>query len=243
MSGTHKMTLSLFTRGAARLLISGLCAVLSTPAARAARPFSDGPAIWVYPDPAQPANNPVLNEAGGQLLVADARASSVNLIFLSVYSSTPNSNGRYMYDETLIANFVAAAHLASMRVYAAYGAPDWPPLGCGTPGSPSFPIQRLQEIVAYNATNPSILLFDSSTSSYIFYPGTFDGVILDVEPSTADQNLLNLYTCSQQTLSPHSIGLSVAISAFWNDPIGSGPPAYRQILDMGFDNVVVMGYR
>ena len=37
--------------------------------------------------------------------------------------------------------------------------------------------------------------------------------------------------------------MATAINAFWTDPIGSGGPAYQQILNQGFNYVVVMGYR
>ena len=111
------------------------------------------------------------------------------------------------------------------------------------PGNPSFPIARLQDIGAYNATNPMVLVQDPVTNTSYYWTGTFDGVILDVEPTVADQNLLDLYTCSQAPAAQYGYGLSVAINAFWDYTIGSGGPAYRQILDMNFDNVVVMGYR
>ena len=225
---TNTMTKRLrFTNRLTHPLIAALCVFLYAHAAQAITP-SKIHAIWVYPDPNQPNSNPVLNAAAGQQLIANAAASHVNMIYLSVYSSTPNSNQLYMYDETLIANFVGAAGAASMSVYAAYGDPTWPSLGCGTSGNPSFPIARVQEVGVYNAAHPLT---------------AFSGVILDVEPSTADQSLLTLYACSQQTASQFGMGLSVAISAFWTDPIGSGPPAYQQILDMGFNNVVIMGYR
>jgi hypothetical protein len=211
--------------------------------AQAPTPLTKLHAIWVFPDPEQPGQNPVLNSAAGQQLIANARASRVNMIYLSVYSSTPNSRGRYLYDETLIANFIAAARLSDIQVYAAYGAPDWPTLGCGTPGRPSFPIKRLQEIGAYNGTNPSALVYDPVTNTSYTSSGGFAGVILDVEPPAVDQKLLSLYACFQQTARQYYLGLSVAINAFWNNPIGSGAPAYQQILNMSFNNVVIMGYR
>src|ERR1017187_2698817 len=101
-------------------------------------------AIWVYPNLTQPNNNPVLNPAAGQQLIANAQAGKVNTLYLSVYNSTPNSNQRYLYDESLIANFIAAANAGGMSVSAAYGEKTWPALGCGVLGSPSFPIARIQ---------------------------------------------------------------------------------------------------
>ena len=225
---TNTMTNGLrFANRLTHCLIAALFVFLCAHSAQAIAPNKIH-AIWVYPDLNRPNSNPVLNAAAGQQLIANASASHVNMIYLSVYSSTPNSNQRYMYDETLIANFVRAAGAAGMSVYAAYGDPAWPTLGCGTSGSPSFPISRIQEAGAYNAAHPST---------------PFTGVILDVEPATADQSLLTLYACSLQTASQYGMGLSAAISAFWTNPIGSGPPAYQQILNMAFNNVVIMGYR
>ena len=227
----------------AQVLAIALCAFGFPSPAHAARPFTKIHAIWVYPDPAQPGNNPVLNAAAGQKLIANARASSVNMMYLSVYSSTPNSQGRLLYDETLMAKLLAAAHFAGMQVFAAYGGPDWPTLGCGTLQIPSFPIQRVQEIAAYNATSPSAAVYDPVTNATYTVNALFNGVILDVEPATADQSLLTLYACSQQTAQQYYLSLSVAINAFWNYPIGTGGLAYQQILDMNFSNVVIMGYR
>ena len=223
------------------LRIIGLCTFVYAHAAQAAVPPNRIHALWVYPQ--QPSTDPILNAAAGQQLIANARASKVNMIYLSVYQSTPNSKGRYMYNETLLANFIAAAHVAGMEVYAAYGDPGWPTLGCGTAGNPSFPIARLLEVAAYNAANPSAMVHDPVINVSFRYPGTFSGVILDVEPSTADQSLLTLYACSLQTTRQNHLGLSVAINAFWNNTIGTGGLAYRQILNMDFNNVVIMGYR
>lgn len=211
--------------------------------AQAAVPLAKTHALWVYPDLSQPANNPVLAAAAGQQLVSSAQASHINMLYLSVYSSTPNSQGRYLYDEGKLAALLAAAHFAGIQVYAAYGDPSWPTLGCGTSAAPSFPIARIQEIAGYNATSPSAPVTDPSTGGTSNYSGSFDGIIFDVEPSTADQNLLALYQCAQQTASGSNLGMSVAISAFWTAPISSGGPAYQQIINMRFNNVVVMGYR
>jgi hypothetical protein len=227
----------------ARVLGIALCAFGFSNSAHAIRPIVKIHAIWVYPDPTQPVNDPVLNAVAGQKLIANARASNVNMIYLSVYRSTPNSQGRLLYDETLMANLLAAAHLGGMQVFAAYGGPDWPTLGCGTPQNPSFPVQRVKEIGAYNATSPSAPVYDPVTNATYTVNALFNGVILDVEPATADQSLLTLYACSQQTAQLSYLSLSVAINAFWNYPIGTGGLAYQQILDMNFSNVVIMGYR
>jgi hypothetical protein len=76
-------------------------------------------------------------------------------------------------------------------------------------------------------------VYDPATNTSYTSAGVFSGVILDVEPPAADQNLLTLYACSQQTARQHYLGLAVAINAFWNNPTGSGAPAYQQILNNG----------
>ena len=89
-----------------------------------------------------------------------------------------------MYEDGDIADLIAKAHLNGLAVWAAYGDTVWAAIGC----SPAaWPLQRMAEVVAYNAANPA---------------AQFDGVILDVEPpepqSKADfQNLLALYQCTR----------------------------------------------
>ncbi len=189
-------------------------------------------ALWVFPGNG---NNPVTDATARQALLNRASASGVTLLYVSVYSSTPNSNGRLMYDEAAISDLITKAHTVGARVYAAYGAPDWPGFGCNSNG---FPLQRVAEVVAYNAASPS---------------AKFDGVILDVEPpepqsASAYQALLTQYQCIRDAL-PAEVGLSAAIRFFWDDvieyPVGSGVtrPVYSHIIAMSLSNVVVMGYR
>jgi hypothetical protein len=189
--------------------------------------------LWVFPGSSLP--NPVTDAAARQALVANSAASGVNLLYVSVYSSNPNSAGRYMYDDTAIADLVTKAHGAGMKVYAAYGAPDWPTFGCDPNG---FPLQRMAEIDAYDATNTS---------------AKFDGVVLDVEPpepqtTAAYQALLGQYQCIRDAL-PAEVDLAVAIRFFWDDaiqyPADTGPtkPVYAHVIDLNLRNVVVMGYR
>ncbi|MDQ6623786.1 MAG: hypothetical protein M3Y86_09955, partial [Verrucomicrobiota bacterium] len=135
-----------------------------------------------------------------------------------------------------IADLITRAHAKGMSVHAAYGAPDWPSLGCDPT---SFPQQRMLEVVAYNAAHPT---------------AKFDGLVLDVEPpepqSDADfQALLAQYDCLRTTLAPASVKLSAAIRFFWDKPVeypaGSGivKKVHEHIISMDLRNVVVMGYR
>jgi len=78
-------------------------------------------ALWVFPSSSFA--NPVTDATARQTLVTNSAASGVGLLYLSVYSSTPNAAGRYMYDDAAIANLIAQAHNAGVRVDAAYGAP------------------------------------------------------------------------------------------------------------------------
>jgi hypothetical protein len=57
--------------------------------------------------------------------------------------------------------------------------------------------------VGYNSDNPT---------------AKFDGVMLDVEPGSNPDfpALLDLYQCQQQQANANGLGLSAAISAFWN---------------------------
>lgn len=187
---------------------------------------------WVFPSAAP---NPVTNSSARQTLIANSAASGIAHLYVSVYSSTPNSAGRLMYDETAIADLITRAHTNGMQVFAAYGAPDWPTFGCNANG---FPLQRMAEVASYNSAHPS---------------AKFDGVVLDVEPpepqSTSDfQALLAQYACIRSTL-PNDIGLSLAIRFFWDAvieyPAGSNvlKPVYAHVIGMNVANVIVMGYR
>lgn len=184
-------------------------------------------ALWVFSDE-------VSTPANRATLVKRSAASGVNTLYLSVYRSTPNSAGRRMYQDSDMAQLIQLASDSGIRVWAAYGAPDWPKLGCA---ATAFPMQRMAEVVNYNNANPS---------------APFAGVILDVEPpepqSAANfQALLSLYQCVRAYL-PSNLGLAVAIRFYWNTPVefptgGQVKPAYQHIIDMNLDKVVVMGYR
>jgi hypothetical protein len=185
-------------------------------------------AVWVYSVSSLP--NPVTDAPTRAALVQDSSASGANMLYVSVYRSTPNSAGRYMYADSDIASLIQSAHAQGILVYAAYGDTDWPTLGCS---SSAFPMKRMAEVIAYNAANPSARL---------------DGVMLDVEPGSSPDyiELFELYQCFQQQARANGMGLSVAISAFWTDTVTYGQvtePAYEQIVDLRLTNIVVMGYR
>src|SRR5580704_1809494 len=185
-------------------------------------------ALWVYSVTGLP--NPVTDEPTRDSLIQNGSLSGVNMLYVSVYSSTPNSAKRYMYDDSDIADLITKAHAQGMQVYAAYGDTDWPTLGCA---ASAFPMQRMAEVIAYNSANRSAM---------------FDGVILDVEPTgTPDfQALLELYQCFQQQAGANGMGLAAAISAFWNTVVTFNQvteEAFQQIVDLKLSNLVVMGYR
>jgi hypothetical protein len=176
-----------------------------------------------------------------QNLVAQCAASGINTMYISVYQSTANSTGHLMYDATDLAGLISLAHAQGIQVWADYGAPDWPALYAAQ-GSGSFPMQRVADVVAYNNAEPT---------------ARFDGVMLDVEynpsydaasnepESTFLSQLVPFYRASQNLLGPANIPLGAAISAFWNpntDPSVS-QPVYQQIIYLGLNQIVVMGYR
>ncbi len=214
------------------LLVLALTVSMITPQAHIAS--LEHHAIWVFPDPSM--TNPVTDPTARQALIDHSKDSGVDIIYLSVYSSNPNLAGRYMYDDSALADLITQANAKGIQVYAAYGAPDWPSLGCD---SNSFPLQRMAEVASYNAVaNPS---------------AKFKGVVLDIEPpepqSAAQfQMLLAQYQCIQQSL-PADLRLSVAIRFFWDAqvefPAGSGivKRVHEHIIDMDMANVIVMGYR
>jgi len=65
-------------------------------------------AVWV--DSASLAPNPVTDPAAQLTLIQNTAASGVNMLYLSVYSSTPNSDGLLMYDSSAIASLISGAH-------------------------------------------------------------------------------------------------------------------------------------
>jgi uncharacterized protein (TIGR03437 family) len=183
-------------------------------------------ALWVYSVTNLP--NPVTDAPTAAALIENAAASGVNMLYVSVYSSTPNPQGRRLYDESDIASLITQAHAKGMQVYTAMGDPDWPSDGCA-----GTPLERFSDIAGYDSANPS---------------ASFDGIILDVEPGSNPDfvALLNLYQCFQQQTGTAGLGLSAAISAFWNTSVTFGQVtelAYEQIVDLKMNQVVVMGYR
>jgi hypothetical protein len=191
-------------------------------------------AVWVYPQQSD-AVNPVSDAAGRRTMVEKSAANDVTDLYVSVYQSVANSAGRLMYKDADIADLIQQAHRKRIKIWAAYGAPDWPSLGCSATG---FPMLRMAEVNAYNAAHSD---------------AEFDGVVLDVEPpEPADsQKLLALYQCVRSSLPQRGgerLGLAVAIRFFWDIVVAfpaGGPQkkVYEHIIDMELDHVVVMGYR
>lgn len=196
--------------------------------------------------PSEPPTNPALNAVwvnSGQVpsplsdptgsasatLVSNAFASGVNILYVSVYSSTPNSDGLLLYPDSAIENLINMAHAQGMQVYAASGTPTWPADGCAMTANP---MSRMSDLITYNTLYPS---------------ATFDGVILDVEPEPVDaQALLALYQCIGSQLQEAGMGLSVALSVtVLNSPpvTGQTESPYQQIVDLHLNGVVAMGYR
>jgi uncharacterized protein (TIGR03437 family) len=151
------------------------------------------------------------------------------MLYVSVYSSTPNSDGLLLYPDNAIENLINTAHAEGMQVYAASGTSSWPADGCAPTANP---MSRMSDLIAYNTLYPS---------------AAFDGVILDVEPEPVDaQALLALYQCLQSQLQEAGLGLSVAVSVtVLNSPPVNGQPEapYQQIVDLHLNGVVAMGYR
>ena len=229
------------------LLVAACCGSVPASATR----FVPTPnAVWVYPDPAFP--DPISDATARQALVNNSAASNVTMLFVSVYRGTPNANGRYMYEDADLADLIARAHQQFIQVWAAYGAPDWPSLGCSSTG---FPMQRMAELAAYNGQNYSPV-FNIGGVDYS-YSGKFDGVILDIEPSdpqTAAQYtaLLDQYQCLQVQAHASGLPLSVAIRFYWWEMLTYATATmevYKHIVQMIVGsgmlpgNVVIMGYR
>lgn len=192
--------------------------------------------MWVFGDSLTP--NPVSSASGRSTLIGQSQVASIDELYVSVYQSTPNVNGRLMYEDGDMAAMIALAHAGGQEVWAAYGDSDWPTLTAGCTGA-SFPELRMAEVVAFNASRPA--------------NERFDGVMLDVEsdPDTEGefQALLAHYECVRSQLPP-GLKLGVAINAFWDDDVIDYPaaglaskPASSHIIDLPLDRVVVMGYR
>jgi hypothetical protein len=220
--------------------------MIAAPSAKlyASTPGTLHQAVWVFPlttpSPSNPtpSGNPISDPVARQALVANSKASGADMLYVSVYDGNYDT---HMYPATDIASLITTAHSNDMKVYAAYGDVDWPGLGCD---GAAWPMLRMQDVVAYNAANPS---------------ARFDGVMLDVEPpdpqSAADfQALLGLYQCLGDCVRGNGMTLSVAIKFYWGDdpdnPAGDNvlfngqvKKAYQHIIDMALEHVVVMGYR
>src|SRR5580704_9208037 len=91
-------------------------------------------ALWVYSVTSLP--DPVTDSPTRSALMQNGSASGVNMLYVSVYSSTPDSQGRRLVDESSIATFIGMAHAQGMQVYAAMGDSDWPSGGCSTSNTP-----------------------------------------------------------------------------------------------------------
>ena len=136
-----------------------------------------------------------------------------------------------MFADADIADLISRAHATSIKVYAAYGAPDWPSLGCSPNG---FPMRRLADVLGYNAVNTN---------------AAFDGVMLDIEPPTSDLGLLLVqYDCFLQQAAPTGLQIGAAIRFGWKDTLtfkGIGKPFYQHAIDLILAPapLVVMGYR
>ena len=185
-------------------------------------------ALWVYSVTSLP--DPVRDGPTRSALIQNGSSSGVNMLYASVYSSTPDSQGRYLVNEGGIATFIAMAHAQGMQVYAALGDPDWPSDGCATSATP---YKRFSDISGYNSANSS---------------SRFDGIMLDVEPGSSPDffALLSFYRCFQQMAGASGLGLAAAISAFWTATVTFNnvtEEAYKQIVDLKLNGVVVMGYR
>jgi len=185
-------------------------------------------ALWVNSDQVP---NPLSDPTGSAsaTLVNNAFASGVNMLYVSVYSSTANTDGLLLYPDSDIENLINMAHAQGMQVYAASGTPNWPGDGCAMTASP---MSRMTDLIMYNALYPS---------------AAFDGVILDVEPEPVDpQALLTLYQCIQTQLQGAGMGLSVALSVSVLNSLpvaGQTEAPYQQIVDLNLNGVVAMGYR
>jgi uncharacterized protein (TIGR03437 family) len=196
--------------------------------AQATTPSTILNALWVYSVASLP--SPVTDAPTQAALIQNSSASGVNMLYLSVYSSAPDSAGRYLVQESSIASLVSSAHARGIQVYAAMGDPDWPSSGCARSATP---YQRFADIAGYDSANPS---------------ARFDGIMLDVEPGSSPDfpALLSLYQCFQQQASASGLGLAAAINAFWTTSVTFNQvtkAAYQQIVDLKLNHLVVMGYR
>jgi hypothetical protein len=167
-----------------------------------------------------------------QALVDASALSGTNTFYVSIYQPTAT----HMYDQGQIADLITRAHSRGIQVWAQYGNPDWPSL-YATGGNSSFPIQRLQDVINYNAANPTAKI---------------DGIMLDVEWDSTGAfgslntflgQLLPFYQGAQSYLKQNASALRMGAAiqvALWD---GAIPNFSHQVIDVGMDEVVVMGYR
>ena len=101
-------------------------------------------AVWVYP---QAGSDPVADAGARRTMIDNTAASDVTDLYVSVYQSTVNSAGRLMYPDASMADLIQQAHRKHIKIWAAYGAPDWPSLGCAVN---SFPMRRMAEVNGCN---------------------------------------------------------------------------------------------
>ena len=195
-------------------------------------------ALWVFASVTSP-TNAVSNPVSRQALIDNSAASHVTAIYLSVYRSLPNAAGRLMYEDIDLADLIAKAHAKGIKVWAAYGAPDWPGLGCSVS---AFPMQRFAEVVGYNSANTA---------------SKFDGVILDAEPpvppataiTAADYgNLLAQYQCFALNAHTNGMAFGAAIRFGWKGAVTFNSVTkefFKHAIDLttNGDRIVVMGYR
>ena len=191
-------------------------------------------AVWVFSDE-------ISIQSKRETLIQRSADSGVDVLYVSVFQSPANASGRFMYPDDDIKDLIELAHAEGIEIWAAYGSPDWtePDLLCNTvaqPPRPFSPLELMDNVIVYNETHSS---------------AQFDGVALDIEPPEPQDfdTLLTLYECLLDRLKPNGLQVSVAIRFFWDDsvefPSGAAneKEAYKHIIDMDFDNVVVMGYR
>lgn len=208
------------------VLFAFSCSIIEeTPDERAEVAPPNQVGLWVFTDEK---TDP---QATRRLLdYADDR--SIDRLYVSVYREEPNENGRLLYSEDRIRHLISGAQDLGIEVWAAYGNPDWPEIGCGSEG---FPCQRIREVLAYNRENKR---------------HSFDGVMLDVEPEDEADfvDLLALYADVVELLEPTELDAATTIRAFWDAEVAfpgddSVKRVYEHVIDQSFQHMVVMCYR
>lgn len=194
-------------------------------------------ALWVWEG--QPDKDPKVepftttSETARESLVERSSISGVNVLYFDPRMSTTPSGD--------IASLITQAHKKGIQVWNAYS-PGWKKED-GSTLNCTDATASMDGVIAYNAANPT---------------AKFDGVALDIEPTEpADfEALLTLYGCILPRLKTADLRAATTIRFFWDmnvtsdgmlcipDPgVPSCKEAYKHIIDMDWDNVVVMGYR